>query len=58
MVEVFNTGRLAPGAPLGIGLSSTAARLLALFGERARLDLSAVEGGVLARVTLPWSVAP
>jgi LytS/YehU family sensor histidine kinase len=58
VVEVWNTGRLAVDAPQGIGLAATAARLSRLHGERARLQLVAEQGGVLARVTLPWSVAP
>jgi two-component system, LytTR family, sensor kinase len=40
--------------PRGIGLSNVAARLTALYGERARFDISASEGGgTLAVVSLP-----
>lgn len=40
--------------PRGIGLSNVAARLTALYGERARFDISAREGGgTLAVVSLP-----
>ncbi|MDX1420124.1 MAG: histidine kinase [Rubricoccaceae bacterium] len=48
-------GRGASRAPsTGVGLANTRARLAALYGDRARLDLlDGAEGGLLARVTLP-----
>ena len=53
----FNTGRLAAGAPEGIGLANTRARLAQLYGDRQRLELVEHDGGVQARITLPWSEA-
>ena len=57
VIEIFNTGRLGPARPEGIGLANTRARLAQLHGERARFELAACDGGVVARVTLPWSDA-
>ena len=57
VVEVFNTGRLDPARKDGIGLSNTAARLAQLYGGRAAFALEERDGGVVARVTLPWSEA-
>jgi len=56
-LEMFNTGRLDPGRENGIGLSTTIARLAELYGERQRFVLRQEDGGVLASVTIPWSVA-
>ena len=58
VIEVFNTGRLDPARGNGIGLANTTARLSQLFGARARFELVEREGGVVARVTLPWSEVP
>jgi hypothetical protein len=58
VIEIFNTGRLEPVRKNGIGLSSTLARLQELYGERGRCELSAYDGGVLARVTLPFQPVP
>jgi hypothetical protein len=55
VIEVWNTGRLDAVARRGIGLSTTAARLAQSYGERARLELVEEDGGVMARVILPWS---
>jgi two-component system, LytTR family, sensor kinase len=55
IIEIFNTGQLDPNRKPGIGLTNTRARLSQLYGDRARLDLDARDGGVLAWVTLPWS---
>ena len=57
VIEIFNTGRLGPARPAGIGLSNTRARLAQLFGDRARCELAEHNGGVVARVTLPWGDA-
>jgi hypothetical protein len=56
-LEMFNTGRLDPGRENGIGLSTTIARLAELYGEHQRFVLRQEDGGVLASVTIPWSVA-
>ena len=56
-LEMFNTGRLDPLRENGIGLSTTIARLAELYGERQRFLLRQEDGGVLASVTIPWSVA-
>ena len=56
-IEIFNTGRLDAVRRDGIGLSSTAARLAELYGDRARIELAEHDGGVLARVTLPFAEA-
>jgi two-component system sensor histidine kinase AlgZ len=56
-IEVFNTGQLASERTPGIGLSSTTSRLAQMYGERARLEVCEEAGGVVARVTLPWSTA-
>ncbi len=54
LLDVWNTGSpLAVSPVLGVGISSTRARLARLHGDHARCDLSSVDGGVLARVTLP-----
>jgi hypothetical protein len=56
-ISVFNTGRVAEGAEHGIGLATTVARLAQLYGEGRWFELAPCDGGVLATVTLPWSVA-
>ncbi len=51
---------LTPGAPGagGVGLANTRARLAALYGERASLDIANAEGGgVVATVRLPYHEA-
>jgi LytS/YehU family sensor histidine kinase len=57
-VEMFNTGRLAANAEHGIGLTNTLARLEQLYGKQAQFELVEHEGGVLVRLTMPWSEAP
>jgi len=54
-IEIFNTGRLAATRREGIGLSSTTARLAELYGDRARVELAEHDGGVRARVVLPFA---
>jgi LytS/YehU family sensor histidine kinase len=56
-IELFNTGRLSPDARHRVGLSTTISRLHHLYGDRGRFELIEREGGVLARVRLPWSPA-
>jgi len=59
-LEVQDAGKgPAPGAPEGIGLSNTRARLEQLYGDRGRLDLRpAPGGGALAIVEVPLREAP
>lgn len=52
-VEIFNTGTLTRAAR-GIGLANTEERLRQLYGPAAELTLGETEGGVLARVVIPW----
>jgi LytS/YehU family sensor histidine kinase len=54
VIEIFNSGRLEAARKNGIGLTTTAARLAELYGAHACIELSEHEGGVLARVTLPF----
>jgi len=56
-IEIFNTGRLDASRKNGIGLSNTMARLAQLHGEQASFELAEHDGGVMARVTLPWREA-
>src|SRR5262249_20329524 len=60
LLEVRDAGKgPAPGAPEGIGLSNTRARLEQLYGEGGRLDLRAAPGGgALAIVEVPLREAP
>jgi len=53
-IEVFNTGTLT-AAPRGIGIRNTEERLAQLYGERGTFELRKVDGGVLARISIPWS---
>jgi LytS/YehU family sensor histidine kinase len=53
-IEIFNTGTLAP-SHRGIGLTNTEDRLRQLYGAAGEFTLHAVDGGVLARVAIPWS---
>jgi len=57
-IEIFNTGRLDAVRRNGIGLSTTAARLREMYGDRAHVELVEHDGGVRARVTLPYTEAP
>ena len=56
-IEIFNTGRLAAARTDGIGLANTRARLAQHYGAQAAFELGELDGGVAARVTLPWSAA-
>lgn len=69
-IRAFNRGELlrvevqdggagpTPGAPEGIGMSNTRARLEQMYGGKGRLDLTrAVGGGALAVVELPMREA-
>jgi signal transduction histidine kinase len=50
----------SPGEPTvaGLGLANTRARLAALYGENATLDVANAEGGgVIATVRLPYHEA-
>jgi len=55
-IRVWNTGRLGAAREAGIGLTNIAARLRQLHGDRQALALREEASGVLAEVTLPWSV--
>jgi two-component system, LytTR family, sensor kinase len=54
VIEMFNSGTLDPSATRGIGLTNTAERLQQLYGTHQTFELHACEGGVVARVTVPW----
>jgi two-component system LytT family sensor kinase len=54
-VEMHNSGRLAETPSRGIGIANTVARLEQLYGEHQAFDLRGEKGGVMARVTIPWS---
>jgi LytS/YehU family sensor histidine kinase len=54
-IEMFNTGSLGR-TPRGIGLTNTVERLRQLYGDAQRFDLREHDGGVLATITIPWSV--
>ena len=56
-IEVSNTGALAPDYRAGIGLRNTMERLRFLYGGDHSFELCAEPGGVVARVSLPWSEA-
>jgi two-component system, LytTR family, sensor kinase len=55
VVEIFNTGRLDPARRDGIGVANTTARLAQLYDGRAGIALAERDGGVVARLHLPWS---
>jgi hypothetical protein len=57
-IEVWNSGRLDAARTNGIGLATTIERLAQSYGARARFELEPRDGGVLARVVLPWSELP
>jgi two-component system LytT family sensor kinase len=56
-LDVFNSGRLDPGAPPGIGLRNTRERLEHLYGDGWDFELRNAGGGVLATISIPWSEA-
>jgi hypothetical protein len=53
-IEVFNSGILGTHSNGGIGLRNTLARLRHIHGNDGRFDLTSVNGGVLAAVSVPW----
>lgn len=55
-IEIFNTGQLT-AAPRGIGLSNTEERLRQLYPGQHRFELRNERGGVVARISIPWSEA-
>jgi sensor histidine kinase YesM len=56
-IEVFNSGLLGTRGDRGIGLKNTLARLRHIYGDKGRFDLTSVNGGVLAAVSVPWQEA-
>lgn len=57
-IELRNSGALAADAKPGIGLGNTRERLRHLYGSAASFELANAEGGVLASLSIPWSVLP
>lgn len=64
VVEVADTGAglqpapPATGASQGLGLANVRDRLASLYGPTAHLSIQQADGGgVLARITLPWTAA-
>ncbi|HEY0370557.1 MAG TPA: histidine kinase [Thermoanaerobaculia bacterium] len=55
-IEMFNTGSLAATERRGIGLSNTIERLRQLYGDAHRFELRERDGGVVAAISIPWSV--
>ena len=55
-IEVFNTGTLGGGERRGIGLTNTIERLRQLYGDAHRFELLERDGGVVAAISIPWSV--
>ena len=53
-IEVFNSGILGTHSNGGIGLRNTLARLRHIHGNEGKFDLTSVNGGVLAAVSVPW----
>ncbi|HEX6095841.1 MAG TPA: histidine kinase [Thermoanaerobaculia bacterium] len=54
-IEMFNTGSLN-GERRGIGLTNTIERLRQLYGDAHRFELCERDGGVVAAISIPWSV--
>jgi two-component system, LytTR family, sensor kinase len=54
-LRMRNSGTLDPAANDGIGLKNTRERLANLHGDAAHFSVTAVDGGVLAVLDLPWS---
>ena len=54
-IEMFNTGALT-GERRGIGLTNTIERLRQLYGDAHRFELRERDGGVVAAISIPWSV--
>jgi two-component system LytT family sensor kinase len=55
LIEIFNSGRLSPGSPRGIGVRNTEERLRQLYGDEQTFALTQTEDGVLAALSIPWS---
>ena len=55
-IEMFNTGSLGGGERRGIGLTNTIERLRQLYGDAHRFSLRERDGGVVAAISIPWSV--
>lgn len=55
-IEMFNTGTLGNGERRGIGLTNTIERLRQLYGDAHRFELCERDGGVVAAISIPWSV--
>jgi LytS/YehU family sensor histidine kinase len=58
LIEVRNSGRLAPDHVRGIGLTNTAERLQQLYGAAHTFTLREDDGGVLATISIPRSDLP
>jgi two-component system, LytTR family, sensor kinase len=56
-IDVFNSGVLTVAGRQGIGLSNTRERLRHLYGDGFTFDLATVSGGVMASLSIPWSVS-
>ncbi|MBL8298865.1 MAG: histidine kinase [Rhodanobacteraceae bacterium] len=54
---IYNSGVLSADPVEGIGLRNTRERLRSLYGDAAHFSLTAVDGGVLATIELPWQAA-
>jgi hypothetical protein len=55
-IELFNTGALVQSDRTGIGLQNTIDRLRQLYAGAQRFELRQIDGGVLATISIPWSV--
>ena len=55
-IELFNTGTLRGDGRRGIGLQNTIERLRQLYAGAQSFELRETEGGVLATISIPWSV--
>ena len=56
-IDIFNTGALATDHRAGVGLRNTQDRLRHLYRADHSFELRAEAGGVVASLTLPWSLA-
>ncbi len=55
-IELFNTGALQDDHRRGIGLQNTIERLRQLYADAQRFELRQTNEGVLATISIPWSV--
>jgi two-component system LytT family sensor kinase len=55
-IEIFNSGNVAASPRTGIGLRNTRERLQHLYGDAWSFELTNANGGVLASLSIPWSV--